>query len=492
MNAPTRRSRRLRTRLLVAMVAIALGTLVLTALVTAGLARATAVDNARDDLAERGEILATELDRLIAQLPVARVATEVPAGRRQVQRIGEILNTTLRASDGAVVGIDQDGRPREVLGLLLGAEGDPVTLPNGVDIGDLDTPALQAGETQDGRDGDVVYTAIPLVAAGEVQPVLVLAEQVSTRPFGDSGGAVLGAALLALGVAAAVAAFLARRLTRPVAAMEVTARSIAAGDLAARVDESHVRDDEVGSLAHAINGMAQELEDAQGHERAFLLSVSHDLRTPLTSIRGYSEAIADGTVQGPENRIRAAQVISSESRRLERLVADLLDLARLDTHQFSLQPGPMDAHDVVAQTVEAFQPSAGDLGLALAMAAGDPVPATGDAQRLGQVVGNLVENALKFATARVDVAVQVVDERFAVQVDDDGPGIAPADLPRVFDRLYTSRTVPGRVVGTGIGLAIVRELAVAMGGTARVEAVDGVGTRFVVDLPRGGSDTAPE
>jgi signal transduction histidine kinase len=480
---PPRRPRRLRTRLLVAMVAIALGTLVLTALVTAGLARTTAVDNARDDLAARGEILAPELDRLIARLPTARVATEVPAGRRQVQRIGEILNTSLRASDGAVIGIDEDGRPREVLGLLLGAEGGPVALPEGVTVADLDTAALQAGETRDGREGEVVYKAIPLAEAGDVRPVLVLAEQVSTRPFGDAGGAVLGAALLALGVAAGVAAFLARRLTRPVAAMEATARSIAGGDLAARVDESHVRDDELGSLAHAINGMAEKLEDARGHERAFLLSVSHDLRTPLTSIRGYSEAIADGTVQGPDNRIRAARVISSESRRLERLVADLLDLARLDTHQFSLQPGPMDAHDVVAEAVEAFQPSAAELGLALTMADGGPVAVTGDAQRLAQVVGNLVENALKFATARVDVAVQVDDDRFLVQVDDDGAGISPADLARVFDRLYTSRAVPGRVVGTGIGLAIVRELAVAMGGTARVEAVDGIGTRFVVDLP---------
>jgi two-component system sensor histidine kinase BaeS len=229
--------------------------------------------------------------------------------------------------------------------------------------------------------------------------------------------------------------------------------------------------------------MAGDLEDARGHERAFLLSVSHDLRTPLTSIRGYAEAIADGTVQGADHRIRAAEVISSESRRLERLVADLLDLARLDTHQFSLQPGPIDARGVVAQAVEAFRPAAAELGVSLSVGSGAPIPATGDGQRLAQIVANLVENALSFAAARVDVEARADGARFTVRVVDDGPGIAPDDLPHVFDRLYTSRTTPGRTVGTGIGLAIVRELADAMGGAAWAEPVEPAGTCFVVELP---------
>ena len=292
--------RRLRTRLLVAMVAIALGTLVLTALVTAGLARETAVDAARDDLRDHGRDHRRRSST--GSSPSCRPA------RRHRRRSSGVGRSSASAtwspprsavSDGAVFGISADGDPREVLGMLLGIDsGASITLPNDVDVHDLDLASLRTGETQNGRAGDTVFTALPLTPVGETAPVLVLAEQVNTRPFGDAGGAVLGAALLALVVAVAVAAYLARRLTRPLAAMETTARSIASGDLAARVDETHVRDDELGSLAHAINGMAQELEDAQGHERAFLLSVSHDLRTPLTSIRGYAEAIADGTVEG--------------------------------------------------------------------------------------------------------------------------------------------------------------------------------------------------
>ena len=143
-------------------------------------------------------------------------------------------------------------------------------------------------------------------------------------------------------------------------------------------------------------------------------------------------------------------MISSESRRLERLVADLLDLARLDAHQFSLHPTPVDAHAVVQDAVEAFGPAAADIGVALDGRAGyGRCPATLDAQRLAQIVANLVENALKFATTRVVVGVHAVGDRVELHVDDDGPGIAPADLPRVFERLYTSRTVPGRTLGTG-------------------------------------------
>jgi two-component system sensor histidine kinase BaeS len=465
------------------MMAIALGVLLLTAAVTAGLARRSEVSNARHDVQDRAEVVGPEFDTLIDQLPEARTAAETAGGRRQLRRIRVLLNTTLRASNGAIVAIDADGQVHEGLAVLLGGTGNSPTLPSGVSADDLDTERLVAGTTQQGRDGRTVFVARPLTAVNGTTPVVVLSQEINERPFGGNGLAVLGAAAISLGIAALVAIYLARRMTRPLAAMETTARSIASGDLAARVDTTDVHDDELASLALAINAMANDLDVARGHERAFLLSVSHDLRTPLTSIRGYAEAIADGTVEGKDSRIRAAEVISSESRRLERLVADLLDLARLDAHQFSLHPTPVDVHAVVRDAVEAFGPAAADLNLVLGVEPGDPVPAAVDAQRLAQIVANLVENALKFATTRVVVGVRAVGDQVELHVDDDGPGIAPADLPHVFERLYTSRTAPGRTLGTGIGLAIVHELAVAMDGDARVEPIDAEGTRFVVVFP---------
>jgi signal transduction histidine kinase len=475
------------------MIAIALGTLVVTAAVTASLARRTATDAARDNLATHTPVVANELDQLIKLLPAARSANNTVAGRRQIRRIRNLVQTTLSVSNGAVVAIDANGNVGEFLGGLLGVSVSDVALPNGVDIADLEVATLQAGKTQNDRNGDTVFEAEPLTRVGSLVPVVVIAEHVNTRPFGENSGVVLGAAVLALVVAALVAAFLARRMTRPLAAMEATAGRIAAGDLSARVDTQHLADDELGSLAKAINAMAEKLDASRGHERAFLLSVSHDLRTPLTSIRGYAEAMLDGTVDDRESQLRAADVIASESRRLERLVADLLDLARLDTHQFSLRPQPIDARTVAVEAVDAFRPAATDLGLALEFdAPPDAVPGFADPQRLAQVVANLVENALKYAATRVTVGVRAVGDRIELLVDDDGPGIAPNDLPHVFERLYTSRTVPGRLVGTGIGLAIVHELAATMGGEAHVEPIDTEGTRFVVTIPAGNAPTAAQ
>ena len=290
----------------------------------------------------------------------------------------------------------------------------------------------------------------------------------------------------------ALSVWLARRLTRPLAEVESTARVLASGDLSARVALDDRTEDEIAEVANALNVMASELEAARGSERAFLLNVSHDLRTPLTSIRGYAEALADGTLDGedPEARRRAAGVIMSESRRLERLVRDLLDLSRLDTHQFSLHPRSVDAGNVVRDSVAAFRPHAAELGIALSIADGPAIPADLDPDRLGQIVANLVENALKYARTAVEVAVTGTAEpasgdAVTVSVADDGPGI-PADVgDRVFERLYTGRDGPGRAIGTGLGLTIVRELSVAMGGTARVDPTNATGSRFIVTVRSG-------
>jgi two-component system sensor histidine kinase BaeS len=479
---------------MVAMLSIALGVLLLTAGVTASLARRTSANSARSDLEQHAPEVANAFDSVFAgvrKLTPAQIREKVAGGTLTGPRIKTLVETTLKVSDGAVIALDANGNQQEILGRLFGSESPLIKLPPGVDAGDLDTRKLLAGQTQTGRSGNTEFVAVPLAKVQNLTPVIILAKQLETRPFGQSSGVVLLAAIVAIVVAALVAAYLARRMTRPIAAMETTAGRIAAGDLSARVDVEHMPHDELGELAAAINTMGEELQSAQGHERAFLLSVSHDLRTPLTSIRGYAQAIGDGTIEDRDEQLRAAEVISAEARRLQRLVADLLDLARLDAHQFSLAPRPIDAREVIGETVTAFQPQAADIGLTLAFAAAGPVPVTADPERLAQIVANLVENALKFATTSVTVAV-VLDHGVAeLTVDDDGPGINPNDLPHVFERLYTSRAVPGRAVGTGIGLAIVHELAVTMGGGARVELVGSTGTRFVVTIPASTADGAP-
>jgi two-component system sensor histidine kinase BaeS len=304
--------------------------------------------------------------------------------------------------------------------------------------------------------------------------------------------------IIGLAIAALVAADLARRFTRPVVSAVATTQRIASGDLEAKVKVSPHEVPEFSQLADSINAMGANLVRARDQERQFLLSVSHELRTPLTSIRGYSEAVIDGATDDP---VGAAHVISSEARRLERLVQDLLDLARLDADRFSLEVRPVDGDQVVRRVVQGFQHRAAELGVALSLAPGTdgPLWVQADSDRLGQVVANLLENAFSFAEHHVTVGTAAVVPRGssvdhagsngtgalpAIWVMDDGPGIRPEELPLVFDRHFSSDSAQGRRKGLGLGLAIVAELATAMGAKVRAESpvVGGKGTRMVVWL----------
>ena len=464
----------LRTRLVVAMVVLAIGVLAFTAVATLALARKTNTDNARKQLESKAPQLATALNGLIR-------GRSTPALANTNVAVGRVVREILRLSDASVVTVTPNGTIEDGFG--GSGQGPPVLrLPRGLQQANLDVTALRNGRRQTAQRGPTLFVAYPLIPVASGTPVVVLTKRVERAIAPGTGGFFLLVAALATVIAALVAFLLARRVTRPIAAMQQTARRIAAGDLSARADLGSQRNDEMTDLGRALNAMAAQLEHARGLERDFILSVSHDLRTPLTSIRGYSEALADGTLDDVDGRKKAAEIIGAESRRLERLVADLLDLARLDAHEFSLTPRPVDAGEVVHAAALAFGPAADELGVAMHVDAPEPVPADADPERLGQIVANLVENALKYATSRIDVTVARADGQVVVRVQDDGPGVSAADLPHVFDRLYASRTVPGRKVGTGLGLAIVRELSAAMGGTVWAEPGD-QGTRFLVRLP---------
>jgi two-component system sensor histidine kinase BaeS len=359
-------------------------------------------------------------------------------------------------------------------------------LDGGLTTDEVDPQALLAGEQVTGHtSGLLIYSAVPtpLQATTDGTPVLVVSRQAHSPVDGIRYFGLIG--LVGIVVAALVAAALARRFTRPVVAAVDTTRRIASGDLDARVEVRPREDPEFAQLADSINTMGSNLARARDQERQFLLSVSHELRTPLTSIRGYADAVLDGATDDPH---AAAAIISSEARRLERLVQDLLDLARLDADRFTLDLRTVDAAAVVRQVVGGFQPRAAELGIELGLAPGTDTecPVRADSDRLGQVVANLVENASSFAARRVMVGLAGSPEGAVLWVDDDGPGIPADQLTRVFDRhVTTDREVGGRK-GSGLGLSIVAELATAMGATVRAESpigADGTpGTRLVVEL----------
>jgi signal transduction histidine kinase len=230
--------------------------------------------------------------------------------------------------------------------------------------------------------------------------------------------------------------------------------------------------------------MASNLQATHRREREFLMSIGHDLRTPLTTIRGYAEALDDGTV-GSEDTGRVAAVLHTQTDRLTRLVEDVMLLARLEAREFTLRPETIDVPAHLGGIVDTYRARAYEIGVNLEFASSGSAMANIDPDRLDQVCSNLIENALRYTPEHGTVTVDVdVDQGFVrLVVGDTGPGIEPADADRVFDRLYVSqRYRPIRPEGSGLGLTIVRELVDAMGGTVRVDSTPGRGSRFIVEL----------
>jgi two-component system, OmpR family, sensor kinase len=279
---------------------------------------------------------------------------------------------------------------------------------------------------------------------------------------------------------AALAAFgLARRIARPVRRVVDATRYLAEERNPEPVPIEGAY--EIARLAQAFNEMAEQLARARAAEKQFLLSVSHELKTPLTAIRGYAEGVEDGAFSVDE----AVATISAEARRLERLVGDLLDLARMNRTDFSIHRERLDLAETAHEAVRRYESQARDFGVTLEAFGPAAAPAIGDRDRLLQVTSNLVENALRL-TPRGGV-VRVTAEPGALVVEDTGPGLREEDLPHAFERFYLhSRYSSDRAVGTGLGLSIVKELTRGMGGSVDVESTPGHGTRFTVRLPRAG------
>jgi two-component system OmpR family sensor kinase len=285
----------------------------------------------------------------------------------------------------------------------------------------------------------------------------------------------IGAALAAL-----AAFFTARAVTRPVRRVAQASRSLAEGVSPEPVPVGGSA--ELASLATSFNDMARELQKAKEAERTFLLSVSHELKTPLTAIRGYAEGLEEGAFSAAE----AAQTIREDARRLERLVRDLLDLARMNRREFAVHRERIDLGDVAREAVRRYEQEALACGVELEAVTDGPAPAEADPDRALQVVSNLVENALRSTPAGGSVRVRA--EPGLLAVEDTGRGLPPEELPRAFERFYLyDRTPAARRIGTGLGLAIVKELSERMGGTVTVRSAPGQGTTFVVRLPATGA-----
>jgi signal transduction histidine kinase len=297
---------------------------------------------------------------------------------------------------------------------------------------------------------------------------------------------LLAVALLALGVATALAIWIGQRLVQPLRRLEEAAFAVAEGDLTQRVPAD--RNDEVGALGRAFNHMVAQVRATLHQQRMFVANASHELRTPLTNIKLRAEALRSLEPADPRLEQRYLREIEEEADRLTRLADDLLNLARLEDGAWKSPSGPLDVTPILRSVVEIMQLRAAHAGLALAVEIAPDLPKllinAGDMEA---IVVNLLDNAVKYTPpgGKVQIAAAAVDGAVELRVSDDGPGIPREDLPFIFERFYRVDKARSRAgsSGAGLGLSIVRQLVAQNGGAVRVEGGPGQGTVFVVSFP---------
>lgn len=280
-------------------------------------------------------------------------------------------------------------------------------------------------------------------------------------------------------VAGLFAWWVTRRITKPVQGLARAADQIAAGRY--DVDLPDVpSDDEIGHLAERFGGMANRLRETEELERNFLMSVSHELRTPLTAIRGHVEAMREGVVDDPELRAESLDVVALETGRLERLVGDVLDLAKLDAHRFTVLREEVDMRRLLDRAYAGFTEEARRRSIDYRQEIGGEAVIVSDGDRVLQIISNLLANAFRWTPdgGRIELAMEAENGTVAVAVADTGPGVSPAERERIFRPFYSHDGG-----GTGLGLAIANELAGALGGRIRLESEPGLGSRFELVLP---------
>lgn len=436
-----------------------------------------------------------------------------PAASRLVyERLEAISALTLRAqrlqgqrqARALELAINQLGRQTGAAGLVLDSQGRVRFSTNSTDVqfgpsqleGLRDRDAPQRGSFQSTNGAEWLYVAQP---AGEGATLVVFAPAPTFRliPFliREFLPTLSRAAVVALVGSLALSLLMSRWIGNPLRRMAETIETAEASELRQGVALEGPL--EVRSLAGSFNRMLERVRSSQQAMVDFVANVSHELKTPLTSIQGFAQAILDGTAADQAQRAGAARIIHEEAIRLKELVDDLLDLARMDAGELELDLEEVDLAELIRRVWVRFIPTASGRSIRLEMNTAGTVSVVADGDRLSQVFSNLIDNAVKYSPegGRIGVSFQERSPFLLVHVQDYGPGIEPEQASRIFERFYREdRSRSGKSPaerGAGLGLSIASEIVQAHGGEIRVKSELGQGTRFTVALPvsRPGDET---
>ena len=293
-------------------------------------------------------------------------------------------------------------------------------------------------------------------------------------------------ALIALALSLLAGFLLARNLSHPLVRLTQATHAVARGDYEQQVLPEGGY--ELHQLAQSFNQMTLNVAESQRMQRQLIANVSHELKTPLTSIQGFSQAMVDGALRRPADFARPAEIISNETARMIRLVNGLLELSKLESGQAALYLHELDLAETLRNCIESFMPKAEANQVTLTARFGPSLIVKGDSDRLRQVFNNLIDNALKYTPAegRIEVKARRQAVNIVISVSDTGSGIPAVDLPHIFERFYQadkSRRRDLAVEGSGLGLAISKEIVLAHGGKIDATSHEGSGTTFQVMLP---------
>lgn len=380
-------------------------------------------------------------------------------------------------------GLIETLQARQIAGYVVPTAVQPGDLPAGVSAEDVATVLSGVKVSEEGQTdaGSVLIEGRPINGGALflLQPYTVVGGEAA-----DGVRRIGLALLLGLLIAVPIGIWAARRLTRPLRAARDAANKMAEGSRDVRVEpEGPV---EIADIADSLNRLNSALLVSEGRQREFLLSVSHELRTPLTAVKGYAEALSDGVIPS-EDVSRTGGIVAAEASRLDRLVTDLLDLARLGAVDFHISPVEVDLVELGEDASAVWHDRATPEGVRmLTELPRDPVPVRTDPIRVRQIIDNLAENALRVSPpdSVMVLAVRREGPWAVVEVRDSGPGLTLDDVSVAFEPGVLHERYRGvRPVGTGLGLALVGRLAVGLGGFAEAGVAPEGGARFTVRLP---------